>query len=89
MSFSDAYRYEQNAPNQSASQCRFDDLLVTITAGAMPPNQRRDVEGHLCDGTKRGVDYCPHCEVTLCRNAEQNTTAKLKHEFCVQHNGSS
>ncbi len=66
---SGTYRYEQYTPKQSPGQCCFNNLFVTFGAGAVAPQQRCDVERHLCDGAKCCIYHRSHCKVTLCRNA--------------------
>ena len=71
LSFSVTHRYEQDAPEQGASECGFNDLFVTFGGSTVSLQQRCDVERHLCDGAKRGVHHRSHCKVTLCRNAAE------------------
>lgn len=66
-----AHRYEEDAAEQSAGERRFDDLFITFGAGAVSPQQRRDVESNLRDGAKGGIHHRSHGKITLCRQATQ------------------
>lgn len=63
------HRYEEDAAEQSPRECCFDDLFITSGAGAVSPQQCRDVERYLRDGAKSGVHHSSHCKITLCGEA--------------------
>jgi len=84
VSFSGTHGYKQDTPEQGPRERRFHDLLVTFGAGAVSVQQRRDVEGHLGDGTKGRVHHCSHCEVTLRRNAAKKRRDPINH-YVLSH----
>lgn len=60
---------EEYATEQGSGESRFHNLFVALAGCAVASQQRRDVERHLSDGAKRGVDHRSHSKVTLRRDA--------------------
>lgn len=60
-----AHRDEEDASEQSPSQCRLYDLLQTGIGRPVASEQGCDVKGQLRDGAEGGVHHSADSEVTL------------------------
>lgn len=60
---------EEYTPKQGSSESCFHDLFVAFGGSEVSPQQRRDVECHLGDGSERCVHHRSQGKVTLCRDA--------------------